>query len=444
MSVEMSSVACDLLRELRVLIVEDNAGDRFLYKQMLVEADPGTQFVFDEAGTGAEALHLFTAKTPDCILLDYLLPDMLGVELLAALNQQDVPLPAVLMLTGFGDEKTAVSALQGGAHGYIPKRELTGAALSRAVNGGLQACKNRHLQQQSRQQMAQRNDELEQKYQQIGIFYRKIVGRLQQPARSIRDRLAAIMAAEAEGPIAGAQFRAAIRELQTDSERLTMALANMMDNPDVNLGQLLIARHPVSIMEMISNTVNVFRPLAEAAAVRLSVRIQPGLPEVEIDRYQIERVLANLLDNAIRHTPGRGQVFLKVERFPAAPGEVSIAVIDTGKGIHPDRLATLFERQQADGGAADQKLPGIGLHVCREIVHAHKGRIAAQSLLEAGTCITFTLPLETGPATARAVWEQAAQCGVDDRGWPRVPMPPRIEPGIAGRVQAPSLLGLQS
>lgn len=403
---ELEPTQRDLLRQRRLLIVEDNPGDRFLYKQMLIEADPGTQYDFEEVETGALALKRLTEQEADCILLDYLLPDMLGTELLAALAGQQEIVPPVVMLTGFGDEATAVSALQSGAHGYIPKRELTGAALSRAIDRAVRASGSQRRLEQSRLEMAERNSELEQKYHQIEGFYRKILGRLQLPAWSLRDHLAAIE--EPRGIEAKRRFASEIRSLRAESEQLVLALGNLIDNPGTNLGQLLISTHPASIIEVISDTVNAFRPAADAAGSRLSVQVQPGLPEVQIDRYRIEQVLSNLLDNAVRHTPERGKINIKVNRFPETPQEITIAVCDTGPGIPADRLASLFERRPLQAMAADEGSVGCGLFVCKEILRAHKGRISVQSQPGAGTCFTFTLPLERGLAHANEVWEQAA------------------------------------
>jgi signal transduction histidine kinase len=395
----------DLLRRRRVLIVDDNPGDRFLYKQMLIEADPGTQYDFEEVETGALALERLAKREADCILLDYLLPDILGIELLAALEQSHGAMPPVVMLTGFGDETTAVSALQAGAHGYIPKRELTGAALSRAIDRAVRAASSQRMLERSRQEMAERNSELEQKYRQIVGFYRKILGRLQLPVRALRDHLTVIE--KEHGAAAERQAAAEIRGLRAESEQLVLTLGNLIDNPGINLGQLLISTHPASIIDVISDTVNAFRPAADAAGVRLTVQAQAGLPEVQVDRYRIEQTLANLLDNAIRHTPKRGQISLKVNRFPETPQELTIAVSDTGPGIPADRLARLNGRCALQGPAAEDEPSGCGLHVCSEIIRAHKGRISVQSQPGAGTCVTFTLPLEQGPAQAREVWEQA-------------------------------------
>lgn len=416
MHAESKQITQDILRELRVLIVDDNPGDRFLYKQLLVEEEPGTQFSFEEAGTGAEALERYRQSAPHCVLLDYLLPDMLGIEILKEFGegQKIRPLP-VVMLTGFGDEATAVNALQNGAHGYLAKRELTGPALSRAVDRAVRDCANQRKLEESRAEMAARNRDLEQKYSQIDRFYQKTLGRLQRPVRAVRDRVSGLAAtlARAERQDLSQQFR----ELQAECERLVVSVGNLVDGPGVNLGQLLISTQPASIIETVSETINTFRPAAEAAGVRLSVRVQPGLPEVPIDRYRIEQVLCNLLDNAIRHTPARGQVCLNIDRLPQTPEEITISVSDTGAGMAPDRLNALFERQLHDAAGGGDDSPGVGLRVCKEIVRAHGGWISAESLPEAGTRITFSLPLEERPADAAELWDRTARAPAGCPTW---------------------------
>lgn len=406
MSMKLKLGEQDLLRQRRLLIVEDNPGDRFLYKQMLTEADPGTQYHFDEVDTGARALLRLAELEADCILLDYLLPDMVGTELLTALAGQEKAVPPVVMLTGFGDEATAVNALQSGAHGYISKRDLTGAALSRAIDRAVRASGSQRKLEQARLEMAERNRELEQQYQQIEGFYRKTLGRLQLPASTLRDQLATFE--ERHGIEDKRQFALEIKKLRAESEQLVLALRNLIDNPGTNLSQLLISTHPASIIEVISDAVNAFRPVADAAGSRLFVQVQPGLPEVQIDRYRIEQVLSNLLDNAVRHTPEPGPINLKVNCFPETPQEITVAVSDKGTGIPADRLAGLFERPPLQAMAANEGSLGCGLFLCKEILRAHKGRISVESQPGAGTCITFTLPLERVPSYANEVWKQTA------------------------------------
>ena len=83
----------DKLRTLRLLIVDDNEGDRILYKTLLTEGDPGTEFIFEEAATGGVAMEKVLSEKPECVLLDYRLPDMHGLDILNELSTGDGSLP---------------------------------------------------------------------------------------------------------------------------------------------------------------------------------------------------------------------------------------------------------------------------------------------------------------------------------------------------------------
>jgi signal transduction histidine kinase len=194
--------------------------------------------------------------------------------------------------------------------------------------------------------------------------------------------------------------------LGVESERLFTALKNLTDNPGIEVGQLLISTRPESLVELVNSSISSFRSAASAAQVQLSVKILSSLPEVQIDRYRIEQVLNNLLDNAIRFTPPLGRVVLTADCIPNNPDYVTVSVIDTGSGIHPDNLATLFNAKARNGSAdsvAEQGM-GLGLRICKEIIHSHKGEISARSLPEAGTTVTFTLPLDSDGRSKSTVW----------------------------------------
>jgi signal transduction histidine kinase len=118
-----------------------------------------------------------------------------------------------------------------------------------------------------------------------------------------------------------------------------------------------------------------------AKEVELAARVDRRLPRVEADPDRLGEVLANLLGNALRHTPARGRVEVAAAR---GAGGVELTVTDTGEGIPPELLGRVFERfyrvDRARGRAADGgRGSGIGLTISRAIVHAHGGRIRAES-----------------------------------------------------------------
>jgi serine phosphatase RsbU (regulator of sigma subunit) len=119
---------------IRILIVEDCLEDRELYKRFLNE-DRHQQYVVFEADTGDRGFELLELEQPHCVLLDYLLPDRNGLEVLAQLadGHPSQDRPAVVMLTDHGSEELAVDALRSGAHDYLPKSDLSGEQLRGSI-----------------------------------------------------------------------------------------------------------------------------------------------------------------------------------------------------------------------------------------------------------------------------------------------------------------------
>src|SRR5579871_2304496 len=106
---------------LRVLIIDDDPADREIYKQSLT-AGSGLRVEFAESESGAEGIAKAKRWRPDCILLDYHLPDMDGLEVLAKLAPSEQALFPIIMLTAYGGEVLAVRAMKAGVTDYLPKQ----------------------------------------------------------------------------------------------------------------------------------------------------------------------------------------------------------------------------------------------------------------------------------------------------------------------------------
>jgi two-component system, LuxR family, sensor kinase FixL len=145
---------------------------------------------------------------------------------------------------------------------------------------------------------------------------------------------------------------------------------------------------------------------AAERGVVVSLRVAPGLPPVLADRIQIEQVLFNLMRNALeamddgepaagsgRDAPRHRELVLSAEL--AGPGEVEIAVADTGPGLAPEVAGRLFEPFVS----TKAKGMGVGLSICRSIVEAHGGRLWAEPNPEGGSVFRFTLPAARSPET---------------------------------------------
>jgi len=134
------------------------------------------------------------------------------------------------------------------------------------------------------------------------------------------------------------------------------------------------------------------KPLAEKKGLALRTQLAPGLGQAVSDPRRVEQILLNLLNNAIKFTE-RGEVAFLAEVTPEA---VRMQIADTGIGIKPDDLATLFQpfRQIDSGLSRNHEGTGLGLAICRRLAGLLGGEIHAESEWDKGSAFTFTLPLK--------------------------------------------------
>jgi signal transduction histidine kinase len=153
-------------------------------------------------------------------------------------------------------------------------------------------------------------------------------------------------------------------------------------------GVLRLHREVVDPGALVEDAVAAFRSQASVAGVTLGLRVEPGLPALEVDPLRVGEILSNLLTNSLRHTPPGGSVVASVELADGGRA-VAFVVKDTGRGIAPDVLSHVFERfvKAADSGGA-----GLGLAIARSLVEAHDGQISAESAPAVGTTMRFVLP----------------------------------------------------
>jgi signal transduction histidine kinase len=156
-------------------------------------------------------------------------------------------------------------------------------------------------------------------------------------------------------------------------------------------GTLSLHPEPTDPEVLVGDVVRSFEPAADAAGIILTAAIDATVPIIEIDPVRIREVLANLVANALRHTPAGGQVTVACE----VEGDrwVRLEVRDTGGGIDPALLPHVFDRFVTGD---DARGSGLGLAIARQLVVAHGGEITAESMVGAGTTIRVRLPVTGG------------------------------------------------
>jgi signal transduction histidine kinase len=176
-----------------------------------------------------------------------------------------------------------------------------------------------------------------------------------------------------------------------DCERLDKLMRDLLDLSKIEAGESQPHLAPVGARDLITTAVKDLRPQVETKGLELRVDVPVDLPSVMVDRLQIERVISNLVINALRHTK-QGEIKISAE---GRDSHVAVSVCDTGSGIPTEYLPHIFDKfvQVPDaptGGA------GLGLAISKSIVEAHGGQISVQSQAGRGTTFTFTLPLAAG------------------------------------------------
>ena len=172
-----------------------------------------------------------------------------------------------------------------------------------------------------------------------------------------------------------------------DTARLDRLMRELLDLSKIESGAVTPQLAVMRPAALIAQAVDPLRLQVEARGVRLDVDAPPDLPPVSVDRSQIERVVANLVTNAMRATPAGGAITVAAAR---RGDEMAFSVADTGAGIPRDDLARIFEPfvqvPHASGGGA-----GLGLTISRRIVEGHGGRLTVQSEPGRGSTFTFTV-----------------------------------------------------
>ena len=160
-------------------------------------------------------------------------------------------------------------------------------------------------------------------------------------------------------------------------------------------GRLVLDRQPLDLRDLATSAVAAARPAADAAGITLEQHLPATPVPIDGDRDRLAQVMANLLANAVEHTPARGTITITVT---SGDGDAGVEVTDTGAGIAPEHLPHVFERfYRADPARRRTGGSGIGLTISRAIVRGHGGDLTVASGGEgSGTAVTIELPLTTG------------------------------------------------
>jgi two-component system, OmpR family, phosphate regulon sensor histidine kinase PhoR len=215
---------------------------------------------------------------------------------------------------------------------------------------------------------------------------------LKTPVAAVRALAETLLTALPDDPEAGRRFA---ERIGREAERLDALTRDLLDLSRVERGTLDV--EPVDLVGLAKEVVGGYGDLAEERRIRLRAELQPQV-SMRGDRAQLGLLLSNLLDNALRFTPAKGTVCVRLD---ATESRAVIQVSDTGQGIPAGELPRVFERfYRVDKARARQTGgTGLGLAIVRHVAEAHGGTVRVDSELGRGSTFTVTLPVTGPPAT---------------------------------------------
>jgi signal transduction histidine kinase len=392
----------------QVLVVDDAPLNQKILSEIL--APDGYSLTF--ANDGEAGLTLAREIKPDLVLLDLVLPGIMGIEVLDALKREQ-PTTIVILTTAYGSEETAIQAMRRGVNDYIINKRPFDAdevreVVRRAITEAHLRQENRRLNEELTQaneqlqtkagnlehlvkELSEANDKLQELDKAKASFFSMISHELRHPITVTKGYLELVT--ESNSPL-DADTRGYLQVAEQNMKNLAEMVDDLLDLSRIEAGFYRVDRQPLQVSGLINQARLAYSSAAASKGVSISIQDTNELPLVFADPLRLAQVLSNLIENAIKFTPQDGAVILS-GRDDAH--EVELIVSDTGIGIPADELDKIFDRfyqiQSAD--YTDHAGSGLGLAICREIIRLHGGRIWADSELGQGSHFHITLAKAT-------------------------------------------------
>jgi two-component system sensor histidine kinase EvgS len=371
-------------KPLRVLIVEDSENDALLLLRELKHS--GYEPTYERVFTASALSAAIEKMEWDVVISDFVMPQFSGLEALKLIKRRGLDIPFIITSGKISDD-TAVMSMKAGAADYLMKDNLT--RLGPAIERELQEASLRRESEKASSALKEREQELLvlKKIDQLKDEFIGLVSHeLRTPLTVILGALSTVIT---DGDrISAREKRQLIEDSYSEAELLSNILANLLELARAQANRLQINEEPVNIRETINAVVKKMKQ--QIMSRQLTIDCDQSII-VNADRVRLQRILHNLLDNAVKYSEPKTNIKIFVRRNN---GEVLVSVKDEGIGIPPEKQGTLFEPfQRLEPENNNATGTGLGLVVCRRLVEAHGGRIWVESELGTGSTFKFTLPL---------------------------------------------------
>jgi two-component system sensor histidine kinase/response regulator len=370
-----------------ILVIDDELGIREGCRRALEPQG----FTVETAATMQEALRQIQEGDFDLVLLDVMMPDGRGIDLLAPIHEKD-PDTVCVIITGYATVELAVEAIKRGAYDFISK-PFTSDLLLMTVNQGLErrrlALEAKRLQAIEREaaELARAKEEMERLDKFKTAFTLTVAHELRAPVTALQSFLLAML----KGYVAPDQQRDILQRAIERSQELLDLVDDLLNLAAAREELAPPKRKTLSLADSLEEVVPLLRAQAEEKGITFAVEVRHR-PLVEANPDQMKQLWTNLISNAIKYTPSGGRVTVTLDD----QGEWAVGTVeDTGIGIAPEDQEKIFEEfyRTPQAKAVEPRGTGLGLPLVKRIVEGHGGTIEVESALGQGSRFIFRLPV---------------------------------------------------
>lgn len=367
---------------LDVLVVDDEFGMRRgaerALKDMTVslpDINGEVRFNIRTAATGKELEERLNEKPTDILILDHILPDMAGLDILERLTKSSLDL-LVIMITAYASLENAVTATRRGAYDFLAK-PFTPEELRGAVR---KAARHLILQRQAR--------------------------RLAEEKRQVRFQFISVLAHELKAPISAIEGyiqmmrERSVGEKLADYDRILercilriegmrKMIADLLDLTAIESGQRQRTFTLIDLAEIARQAIENVKAEAQSRGISINLNV-PEQAQIEADRAEMEIIFNNLISNAVKYNRDGGRVDVSVQ---GSSEEIKIEVADTGIGLTEEESKRLFNDFCRIKNEKTRHIlgSGLGLSTVKKIVNLYQGDITVQSQPDVGSTFTVVL-----------------------------------------------------
>ena len=384
-------------KDAAILIVDDNPTNC----QLLAKRLSRQGYRCSQALSGQQALQMVAEQTPDIVLLDMMMPEMDGLEVLAILRRShdSISLP-VLMVTARNEGEDVVSAFAAGANDYIEK-PVDFPVLVARLQHHLEHKRLDDEVKTSRARLEEQNRKLAVANQYKDNFLSSMSHELRTPLNAVLG-FSEVLLDEMLGPLNDKQ-KQYCGEIYNSGSYLLLIINDLLDLSKIEAGKLELELQSSEVRPLLEAVLGLMKEKAQRRGINLVCDIDERLDRVEWDPLRVKQMLINLLGNALKFTESGKRVTLSAGM--AGDNEVILSVADEGCGISSADLARIFQPfEQAASPMRKTHVEGtgLGLALVSRLAALHGGRVEVESEVAVGSRFTLYLPRNRGNGQAEA------------------------------------------